>query len=77
MRDLPDDDHWLTDRFRFMGQRLRAERLRQNLTQDQVWLAAGVDRRTLQYVEAGQEPKLGTLLRIAYVLEVSLAELEG
>ncbi|MFI8531818.1 helix-turn-helix transcriptional regulator [Streptomyces aquilus] len=77
MRDLPDDDDWLTDRFRAIGLRLRAERLNQNLTQDDVWLAAGVDRRTLQFVEAGKEPKLGTLLRIAYVLGLSLADLES
>ena len=74
MRDLPEDDDWLIERRRAVGQRVRAERLHQNLTQDQVWLAAGIDRRTLQNVEAGQEMRLGTLMRIAWVLEVPLAE---
>ncbi|MDF3144507.1 helix-turn-helix domain-containing protein [Streptomyces sp. T21Q-yed] len=77
MRDLPDDGDWLTERRYAIGQRLRTERLRQNLTQDQVWQAARIDRRTLQYVEAGEEAKLGTVLRIVWVLNISLADLEG
>lgn len=76
MRDLPDDDTWLSERRRAIGACLRAERLRQDLTQDQVWLAARIDRRTLQYLESGAEVKLSTLLRVAWVLEVSLGELE-
>ncbi|MFD6025721.1 helix-turn-helix domain-containing protein [Streptomyces griseoluteus] len=75
MRDLPDDDTWISDRRRAIGQRVRRERLSQNLTQDQVWLAAGIDRRTLQRVEAGKDATLSTLLRIAYVLEVPLTDL--
>lgn len=77
MRDLPDnDDLWLTSRRAAIGEHLRQERHRQNLTQDQVWQAARVDRRTVQYVEAGAEVKLSTLLRIAWVLEVSLGDLD-
>lgn len=77
MRDLPDDDSWIFDRRRAIGQRIRGERLRQNLTQDQVWLAAGIDRRTLQRIEGGKDATLSTLLRIAHVLGVPLAELVG
>lgn len=76
MRDLPDDDEWLPGRRREIGDRIREERLRQNLTQDQVWQAARVDRRTLQYVEAGVEAKLGTVIRIAWVLNLSLGDLD-
>ncbi|MEU3620584.1 helix-turn-helix transcriptional regulator [Streptomyces sp. NPDC006872] len=76
MRDLPDDDTWITDRRRAIGDHLRQERRRQNLTQDQVWQAARVDRRTLQFVESGAEVKLSTLLRIAWVLEVPLGDLD-
>ncbi|MFC5217350.1 helix-turn-helix domain-containing protein [Streptomyces coerulescens] len=75
MRDLPDDDDWTPDRLKVIGERVRAERRRQGLTQDQVWQAARVDRRTVQNVESGREMKVGTLLRIAWVLEVSLADL--
>ncbi|MER7738908.1 helix-turn-helix transcriptional regulator [Streptomyces sp. NPDC096538] len=77
MRDLPDDETWIADRRRAIGARIREERIRQNLTQDQVWQAARIDRRTLQYVEAGQEVKLSTLLRIAHVLDVPLPDLMG
>jgi transcriptional regulator with XRE-family HTH domain len=77
MRDLPDDDDWIPERRRVIGDRVRAERRRQGLTQDQVWLAARLDRRTVQNVEAGREMKLSTLLRIAYVLDVPLADLMG
>lgn len=75
MRDLPDDDEWIADRRRAIGDRVREERLRQNLTQDAVYLASGVSRYTLQRVEAGAEARLSTLIRIAWVLEVPLAEL--
>lgn len=71
MRDLPHDDNWTPDRLRAIGERVRAERRRQGLTQDQVWQAARVDRRTVQNVESGREVKVSTLLRIAWVLEVS------
>jgi transcriptional regulator with XRE-family HTH domain len=72
---LPDDDHWLAERRRAIGDRIREERLHQNLTQDDVWMAARISRGTLQRVEAGEEMKLGTLLRIAFVLDVPLADL--
>jgi transcriptional regulator with XRE-family HTH domain len=69
MRDLPDDDSWIA------GERLRQERLRQDLTQESVFLAARIARHTLQRVEDGREVQLSTLLRIARVLGVPLAEL--
>lgn len=50
--------------------------MRQNLTQEVVYLAAGLDRRTLQAIEAGHaNPTLATLLRLARVLDVPLATL--
>ena len=77
MRDLPDDDDWIAERRRAIGERFRAERLRQNLTQDAVYLTSGVSRYTLQRVESGAEVRLSTLIRIAWVLELPLAELLG
>jgi cytoskeletal protein RodZ len=53
VRDLPDDDAWIADQRRNIGDRFLAERLRQNLAQDAVYLASGVSRYTLQRVEAG------------------------
>jgi transcriptional regulator with XRE-family HTH domain len=75
VRDLPDDDTWIHDRRRAIGDRIRAERERQHLTQEQVILAARIDRVTIWRVETGQEMKLSTLLKIARVLDVPLEEL--
>lgn len=72
----PDDDDWLTDRRRAIGDRIRTERMRQNRTQEQIYLAAGISRWALQEVEAGRgNPSLVTLLRIADTLNVPLADL--
>nr|WP_202551103.1 helix-turn-helix transcriptional regulator [Streptomyces sp. SID8352] len=72
---MPEDDDWTAARLRAIGDRVRAERRRQRLTQDEVWQAARVDRRTVQNIEAGREMKLTTLLRIAWVLDVPPADL--
>ncbi|MBK3575147.1 helix-turn-helix transcriptional regulator [Streptomyces sp. MBT65] len=41
-----------------------------------MFLAAGLEHRTLQAIEAGTaNPALGTLLPLAYVLDVSLGDL--
>jgi transcriptional regulator with XRE-family HTH domain len=75
MQDLPDDDAWIRDQRRAIGERIRQERRRQKLTQDDVWMAAGLNRWTVQRVEAGEEVKLSTLLRIARALDTPLADL--
>lgn len=76
MRDLPDNHTWIIDERRRIGDRIRAERLHQNLTQDAVWLAAGVSRGTLQRVEAGEDVTLSTLLKILRVLGMPFAALD-
>lgn len=75
VRDLPADDAWITDRRRAVGSAIRTAREERDLTQDAVWMAARVSRGTLQRVEAGEETTLSTLLRIARVLDVPLADL--
>jgi len=75
VRDLPDDDQWIRDRRQAIGARIREERKRQKLTQDSMYLAARISRWTYQRAEAGDEVTLGTLLRIAWVLDVPLADL--
>ncbi|MFJ5157005.1 helix-turn-helix domain-containing protein [Streptomyces sp. NPDC088353] len=77
MRDLPDDDSWIPEQRRAIGTRIRAERERQGLTQEQVILAARIDRVTIWRLETGQDTKLSTLLRIAFVLDVPLRDLIG
>ncbi|NYV73002.1 helix-turn-helix domain-containing protein [Streptomyces sp. UH6] len=76
MRALPDDTAWIRDYLQVIGERIRAARLHQNLTQEKVYLAAGIDRRTLQEVEAGRgNPRVETLLRIAAVLDIPIGQL--
>lgn len=75
VQDLPNDT-WITDRQRALGDRLRAARERQNLTQDAVWLAAGISRYTLQRAERGEDVRMSTLLRIMRVLNLSLGDLD-
>lgn len=75
MQELPDDDTWIADRRRAIGARVRAERERQNLTQEQVILAGRLDRVTIWRVETGEDARLSTLLKIARVLDIPLSEL--
>lgn len=70
-----DDDEWIAARRREFGARIRTERLRQNRTQEWLHLEAGITRWTLQRVEAGEDARISTLLRIARVLDVSIADL--
>lgn len=72
----PDDDTWLHEQSRVLGERIRAERLARKITQEQLHLRAGLSRNVLQKIESGrQNPTYFTLLRIARVLDVPLADL--
>ncbi len=77
LRNLADgDDEWLLQERRRIGERIRATRLLRNLTQEDVFLRVPVARSYYQEIESGYaNPSLVTLLRIARVLDVSLAEL--
>lgn len=77
MHQLPDDDSWLPEERRAIGDRVRTERERRHLTQEQVMLAARIDRVTLWRLESGQDTKLSTLQRVARVLGVPLSALVG
>jgi transcriptional regulator with XRE-family HTH domain len=73
--DLPDDDSWMSAQRQAIGARIREERRRQKLTQDEVWIAAGLNRWTYQRAEYGEDIKLSTLQRIARVFGVPMSEL--
>lgn len=76
MPHLPDDDAWLQERRRAIGDRIRVERIRQNRTQESVFLAARVSRNAFQDIEHGdRDARISTLLRIAHVLGVHPADL--
>jgi transcriptional regulator with XRE-family HTH domain len=72
-RDLPD---WITAERRDIGARIRQLRRQAQLTQDEVVRRSGVDRRTLQRIEAGTtDTRLSRLQGIAQAIGVPLADL--
>lgn len=74
-RSVPPSDDVLARRRRIAGQ-IRAEREHQNLTQERLALAMGMDRPSYTLLEQGKvSPRLDTLLRISDALGVPLAHL--
>ena len=59
-----------------LGKRIAKVRKAKGLTQDDLWYEAEIARRTVNKVELGQgNVKIGTLIKISKVLEISLEEL--
>lgn len=76
LHDLPDDSSWLDAERRAIGDRIRIARLSRDLTQERVYLAAGIGRATFQNIEAGiSDARITTLLRITRVLGMHVADL--
>lgn len=76
MPRLPDDDSWLQAERRAIGDRIRVTRIRQNRTQEAVFLAARVSRSTYQSIEAGAaDARISTLIKISRVLGVHVTDL--
>ncbi|WP_075001113.1 helix-turn-helix domain-containing protein [Streptomyces qinglanensis] len=66
----------IRERQRAIGRRVQHERMRANLTQLDLVDRAGIDRITLQRIEAGTtDARLSWLLRIAGAIGVPLADL--
>ncbi|MEU9606133.1 helix-turn-helix transcriptional regulator [Streptomyces sp. NPDC048057] len=73
---MPETPAWISDSRQRLGDRIRAARLYAGHTQEVFAEMAGIDRRTLQRIEAGtSDPPYGRLLRIARALDVPLAVL--
>lgn len=67
---------WIIDQRRAIGRRIQDARLWANLTQEGLDEASGVDRVTIQRIEAGTtDARLSWLLAIAHALDVPLADL--
>lgn len=76
LHDSPGSDDWLLRERRRIGRRIRDARMDHNLTQEQVFLAASVNRSFYQQIEGGAaNPSLETLLRIARAIGVTISEL--
>ncbi|MFF8659439.1 helix-turn-helix transcriptional regulator [Streptomyces huasconensis] len=70
-----DQQQWITDALRATGDRIRVRRLHENLTQESLAHQTGVDRSTIQRMEAGKEMKLSHLLLVAHHLRVHVTDL--
>jgi transcriptional regulator with XRE-family HTH domain len=73
---LPDDDDWLLVERRAIGDRIRVRRMRLDLTQEAVFLAARIARSSYQEIETGtSDARVSTLMKIARVLGVHVVDL--
>ncbi|MEV5168192.1 helix-turn-helix transcriptional regulator [Streptomyces werraensis] len=73
----PPPDWVLVER-QAVGDRIRAARLRANLTQEAVALAAETDRSSVVRIERGQQSAtVDTLIRLAAAIGVPLRDLVG
>ncbi|MFZ4150550.1 helix-turn-helix domain-containing protein [Streptomyces pseudogriseolus] len=70
--ELPE---WVPAARRAVGDRIRVRRLNQNMTQESLAHAAGIDRSTIQRMEGGHEMKLSHLLLVAHALRVHVTDL--
>jgi transcriptional regulator with XRE-family HTH domain len=70
--ELPE---WVPAARRAVGDRIRVRRIHQNMTQESLAHASGLDRSTIQRMEAGHEMKLSHLLLVAHALRVHVADL--
>ncbi|CAM5671518.1 helix-turn-helix domain-containing protein [Streptomyces coeruleorubidus] len=70
-----DQPQWILDARRATGDRIRNRRLHQNMTQESLAHASGLDRSTIQRMEAGHEMKLSHLLLVAHALRTHVTDL--
>jgi transcriptional regulator with XRE-family HTH domain len=70
-----DQPQWVLDARRATGDRIRVRRLWLNMTQESLSYASGLDRSTIQRMEAGSEMKLSHLLLVAEALRVHVVDL--
>lgn len=67
---------WVLARRRAIGDQIRAARLHQNLTQEQLAERCGMDRQAIGTIESGEKAaKIDSLIVVAEALQTPLAEL--
>jgi transcriptional regulator with XRE-family HTH domain len=69
------EERWVIDARKRVGDRVRVRRIYKNLTQERLAELTGIDRSTIQRIEAGNDAKVGHLLRIARALDMLPREL--
>ncbi|MFE0887948.1 helix-turn-helix domain-containing protein [Streptomyces rochei] len=70
-----EQPQWVIDARRAVGDRIRVRRLHLNMTQETLAHVSGIDRSTIQRMEAGAEMKLSHLLHVAAALRVHVTDL--
>ncbi|MFI6032927.1 helix-turn-helix domain-containing protein [Streptomyces sp. NPDC051315] len=70
-----EQPQWILDARRAVGDRIRVRRLHLNMTQESLAHTAGLDRSTIQRMEAGHEMKLSHLLHVAHALRTHVTDL--
>ncbi|MDI9885878.1 helix-turn-helix transcriptional regulator [Streptomyces sp. HNM0645] len=70
-----DQPQWILDARRQIGLRVRDARMYADLTQEKLAHRTGIDRSTIQRIEAGGEIKVSHLLLIARELRVQSRDL--
>ncbi|WP_405699025.1 helix-turn-helix domain-containing protein [Streptomyces sp. NBC_01383] len=73
----PDQPQWILDARRAIGDRVRVQRLRLDMTQERLAETTGIDRSTIQRIEYGEEAKISHLLLIAKELRLHVRDLLG
>lgn len=53
-----------------MGSRLKKYRIDSSLTQEELAMKAGVSRRSIQYMEKGEDVKFGTIIKVLIALQL-------
>lgn len=72
----PPDENWLLRQRQIIGGRVRTARMWANLTQEALRDLSGVDRATIQRIEAGTtDARLSWLLAISHALRIPLDQL--
>ncbi|GAA3378780.1 hypothetical protein GCM10020367_59680 [Streptomyces sannanensis] len=66
---------WILDARRALGDRIRDTRMWRDMTQEELAEQAGIDRSTVQRLEAGADAKVSHLLRIALTLNIPVTDL--
>ncbi|MFE6355830.1 helix-turn-helix domain-containing protein [Streptomyces rochei] len=70
-----EQPQWVIDARRAVGDRIRVRRLHLGMTQEALAHVSGIDRSTIQRMEAGAEMKLSHLLHVAAALRVHVTDL--
>jgi DNA-binding XRE family transcriptional regulator len=70
-----DQPQWVLDARRATGDRIRVRRLHLDMTQETLAYTSGLDRSTIQRMEAGSEMKLSHLLLVAEALRMHVTDL--